>query len=90
MADVTKISIDDCFLVASSGYMMGPSADNHFYYGGPTEEGRKAAKAAAQTEADERKAAFPSLHFTVYDLSDYMYEIKDWARHEGRSEGEGW
>lgn len=86
MPDVTTISLDDCYVCESTGYMLGRSTPSVVYYGGPTPEGRAAAKAAAEAAAAERKAQFPSLNFIVQDLTDYLYDKAQSDREEGRAE----
>lgn len=83
MPDVTTINLDDCFVCESTGYMLSLGTPSKVYYGGPTPEGRAAAKAAAETEAAKRKAEFPSLNFIVKDLTDYLYDKADSDREEG-------
>ena len=65
-----KINCDDCWVVSSSGFMLGPSTPDWFY---TTEE-------EAQREAKEAQARFPTLTFKVYRLTYFMEMIAEAAR----------
>lgn len=87
-AGVTKVNPHDCFVVGTFGYMLGVDRPDEFYYGGPTEEGRDAARSAADAEVAWRQnLGHTSLKFYVSDLSDYLSSMQNDAKQEGYQSG---
>ncbi len=84
---VTKVALDDCYVCTTTGYMLGYSTPNDVYYGGPTEEGRAAAKAAAEAERNHLQARFPDLTVLVHTLDDQIHEQVSDAKWAGEFEG---
>jgi hypothetical protein len=80
---VTEINLGDCYLCATSGFMLGMSTPESVYYGGPTDEGQAEALAAAEAERAKSQAAYPGLTFTVHALDDYLYAKARDDRAEG-------
>ena len=62
------ISVENCFVVCTSGYMLDRSTPDEIY----TAEEPAEARAAAERDAAERKAQFPSLTFAVFSLGEYL------------------
>jgi hypothetical protein len=86
-AGVTKISPEDCFVIATHGYMLGVSRPDEFYYGGETEEGRAAAHAAAEAEVEWRKSLGHGLKYSVVDLDTHMSDMVSDAKQDGYQDG---
>ena len=84
---VAKVIPEHCFVVGTSGYMFSTGCPDEFYYGGPTDEGRDAAKASAEAEMAWRKNLAPSLGFYVSTLSDYLSRMQSDARQDGYEDG---
>lgn len=85
-AGVTKVNPEHCFVVVTFGY-PGVDRPDEFYYGGPTEEGREAARAAAEAELNWRKSLGYGLKYAVIDLTDCISRVQSDARSDGYQDG---